>query len=62
MKERKKCAQAIVKGLVEYYKLKPKKVTTSQLYTVQIGAFNDKANAEKLAAELNKKGYKAFVK
>jgi N-acetylmuramoyl-L-alanine amidase len=59
---RQKCAQAIVKGLVEYYKLKPKKVATSQLYTVQIGAFSDKANADKLAAELNKKGYKAIVK
>jgi N-acetylmuramoyl-L-alanine amidase len=58
---RQKCAQAIVKGLVEYYKLKPKKVTTSQ-YTVQIGAFSNKANADKLAAELNKKGYKAIVK
>ncbi|POD46300.1 hypothetical protein BKM15_26015 [Pseudomonas syringae pv. syringae] len=31
------------------------------LYRVQVGAFLDEQNAEKLAAELKKKGYSAFI-
>ena len=54
----KKCATAIVEVLVERGKLK-KKATT--LYKVQVGAFAEKANAEKLQAELKKKGYQAVI-
>lgn len=32
------------------------------LYRVQVGAFKNKANAEKLMAELKAKGYSAFIK
>ncbi|MEK3645805.1 N-acetylmuramoyl-L-alanine amidase [Aeribacillus sp. FSL M8-0235] len=43
--------------------LKPTPKTTSKdnLYRVQVGAFNDKKNAERLVAELKKKGYPAFI-
>jgi N-acetylmuramoyl-L-alanine amidase len=69
---RKKCAEAIVQGLVEHYKLKkkaaakpaPAKPATSnkkEVYRVQVGAFNDKKNAERLVAELKKKGYPAII-
>lgn len=71
---RKKCATAIVKALVEHYKLKktssvaaekPKEEKTKKddgtLHKVQVGAFSIKENADKLAAELKKKGYEAIV-
>lgn len=64
---RKRCALAIVKGLVEHYKLvkkpapKPTAPTTGKLYKVQVGAFADKKNAERLADELNKKGYSTYI-
>ena len=34
---------------------------TGKLYRVQVGAFAQKANAEKLAAELQGKGYKTYI-
>lgn len=62
---RKKCATAIVNGLVSVYKLKPKakpvQPKPTGIFKVQVGAFGDKANAEKLAAELKKKGYPVLV-
>ena len=36
--------------------------TSSKLYRVQVGAFKNKANAEKLAAELKGKGYSVIIK
>lgn len=38
------------------------KAKTSGLYRVQVGAFSNKANAEKLAKELKAKGYSAIIK
>jgi N-acetylmuramoyl-L-alanine amidase len=69
---RKKCAEAIVKGLVEHYKLKKKAASKpapakpaasnqKEVYRVQVGAFADRKNAERLVAELKKKGYPAFI-
>jgi N-acetylmuramoyl-L-alanine amidase len=62
-------AGAILAGLVDQYGLKkkttskPAAATTSKkgLYRVQVGAFSDKANAERLAEELKKKGYPAII-
>lgn len=59
----KECAQEICKGLCEFTGVKyvaesPEKKT---IYRVQVGAFENKANADKLAAELKKKGYDAVV-
>lgn len=36
--------------------------TTGKLYRVQVGAFSNKANAERLAAELKGKGYSTIIK
>ncbi|EIJ79102.1 N-acetylmuramoyl-L-alanine amidase [Bacillus methanolicus PB1] len=63
-------AGAILASLVEQYCLKkkssPKPPTTKTpskqgSYKVQVGAFSEKANAERLAYELKKKGYPAIV-
>jgi N-acetylmuramoyl-L-alanine amidase len=58
-----------VEGLAEFYKLKAKPqpvkpaepIKSDTLYRVQVGAFANKNNAEKLAAELKSKGYSAFI-
>ncbi len=62
-------ATAIAKGILKHLgikykaKSKPKKKDAGKgLYKVQVGAFKDKKNAEKLAKELKKKGYSNFVK
>lgn len=61
---------AYAKAILEYlgitYKATASSSTTvassGKLYRVQVGAFKNKANAEKLAAELKSKGYSAFIK
>jgi N-acetylmuramoyl-L-alanine amidase len=59
--------EAIARGIlrvlgVTYIPQKPAPQPAGTLHTVQIGAFNDKANADKLAAELKAKGYNPIVK
>lgn len=56
-----KCATAITKVLVERGGLKKKASTTGTLYKVQLGAFSVEANAKKLEAELESRGYEAFI-
>lgn len=54
-------ASAIVKGLVGQAYVEPVKADKNTLYTVKVGAFKNKANAEKLRAELIGKGYQAYI-
>ena len=59
-------AIAITKGILSYYGITyevetSQTTTTKKLYRVQVGAFSEKANAEKLANELKQKGYDAFI-
>ena len=63
-------AVAIAKGLCNHYGVKyvatakqeePVKEEKKTVYRVQVGAFSNKKNAEKLAAELKTKGYSAFI-
>ncbi|HJV30812.1 MAG TPA: N-acetylmuramoyl-L-alanine amidase [Bacillales bacterium] len=61
----KKCAEAIVKGIAEQYHL-VKKVSNpppqiSGLYKVQVGAFQDRANAEELVKKLKASGFEGFI-
>jgi N-acetylmuramoyl-L-alanine amidase len=67
---REKVANTLVDAIAGYFKLekvketpkpaaKPK--TDGSVHRVQVGAFSDPKNAEKLAAELEKKGYKPFI-
>lgn len=51
-------ARGHVNGLARAFALKKKQVT---LYKVQIGAFNDKANADSLAERAKSAGFEAFV-
>lgn len=55
------CARAIVEVLAERGKLTRKKVATGGVYKVQLGAFGNKANAEKLAQDLAAKGYQTYI-
>lgn len=57
------CADAIAEVIVKRGKLTKKaKPETAVLYRVQVGAFANRENAEKLKDELIKKGYPAYVK
>ena len=68
--EQKKFGVAYAKAILEYLGIAYKaqattvapKPATGKLYRVQVGAYKEKANAEKLAAELKAKGYSAIVK
>ena len=57
-------AIAITKGILGFYEMSYKADTTvknDKLYRVQVGAFREKANAEKLANELKSKGYSTYI-
>ncbi|MED5041469.1 N-acetylmuramoyl-L-alanine amidase [Geobacillus stearothermophilus] len=61
-------ARGIAKFLGLPQKAKPQpqpqpqqKVSDKKLYRVQVGAFSDRKNAERLAEELKKKGYPAII-
>lgn len=55
-------ASAIVYGITgEYYTEPVKPSQDAKLYRVQLGAFRNKANAEKLLAELKSEGRDAFI-
>lgn len=58
--------EAIAQAICETYGYKyvqdsSDNVSRETLYRVQIGAFSEKANAEKLAKELKKKGYDTYI-
>ena len=54
----------IAKGILMSFGIKPmeKPADSGKLYRVQVGAFSNKANAEKLMKELKSKGYNAIIK
>jgi N-acetylmuramoyl-L-alanine amidase len=61
-------AHGHVQGIVKAFGLKKKtkqqpqpKASDRKLYRVQVGAFADRKNAERLAEELKKKGYPAII-
>lgn len=59
--------RAIAKAVADYYgyeipdKDEGENVSRETLYKVQVGAFLKKSNAEKLAAELAKRGYNTYI-
>lgn len=65
------CGEETAKGICDYFKVKyvepvpvippPPPPVESELYTVQVGAFKDKSNAEDLATKLKQAGFDAFV-
>lgn len=63
---REKCAIADVKGILKYLNVtwieEKKEVSDNNLFKVQVGAFSNKENANKVAEELKSKGYKPVIK
>jgi N-acetylmuramoyl-L-alanine amidase len=59
----KATGEAVAKGIVECYglKRKPQAVKSGKLYKVQIGAFSERDNAEELASQAEKKGFKTYI-
>jgi N-acetylmuramoyl-L-alanine amidase len=60
-------SQGHINGIEKFLGLRkierpPKVDPTGKLYRVQVGAFEEKANAEALAADLTKQGYRPFIK
>ena len=60
-------AQGHINGLEKYLGLKrlerpPKPSIPDKLWRIQVGAFEDKQNAEAMAADLTKLGYRPFIK
>lgn len=56
-----KCARAIVSVIVERGRLTKKKTEPDALWKVQLGAFSDRGNAERLADKLTAQGYKTYI-
>ena len=52
---------AIAKGILLTLDIEWKPHAPKKLYKVQVGAFKEKANADKLLAELKAKGYDGFI-
>ncbi len=59
--EQKKLAAAYAAAIIEHLGVDANKAEDGKLYRVQVGAFSQKANAEKLAAELKAKGYQTYI-
>lgn len=61
--EQEKLGIAYAKGVMQYLGVKDATlVTTGKLYKVQVGAFSQISNANKLLNELKEKGYNAYIK
>lgn len=62
-------AEAIARGICDYFNVgfkkpqpqKPPQEETGKLFKVQVGAFSEKDNAERLAKELKSKGYNVYI-
>ena len=59
--EQKKLAAAYAAAILEHLGVDTGKAEDGKLYRVQVGAFSQRANAEKLLAELKAKGYNPFI-
>jgi len=57
----KEVAREHAKGICDYFGVKYVPESTGSLYRVQTGAFSKKTNADKLAAELKKKGFDTYI-
>lgn len=67
--EQRKLGQVIAYGILDYFNISFKVATTTQtitvskdnIYRVQVGAFKNISNAEKLKNDLSTKGYSSFI-
>lgn len=56
---RRRCGLSIANAISRYFKLE--RIVEETLYKVQLGSFSRKENAERLAKELEAKGYEAYI-
>lgn len=66
LNKQEEMAITITKGILSFYEMSYKSdsqsnATSDKLYRVQVGAFREKANAERLASELKQKGYSTYI-
>ncbi|NLZ46846.1 MAG: N-acetylmuramoyl-L-alanine amidase [Clostridiales bacterium] len=64
LNKQEQLAISITKGILNFYEMRyynEKQNTTEKLYKVQVGAFKERANAERLANELKSKGYSTYI-
>lgn len=57
----RKCASAIAEVIIQRGGLTKKASQPEAVYRVQVGAFRNQENAERLAAELKAKGYQVYI-
>lgn len=60
--EQKKFGVAYAKAILEYFGIAYNENVGKSIYCVQVGAFKDKTNAEKLAKELKSAGYDTIIR
>lgn len=64
--EQKQMGETIADTLISYYRLESKGTTNTntsgKIYTVQVGAFADRKNAENMVEKLKQAGFSAFIK
>lgn len=61
----KECAEEIIHGICDYFKIPYKKLINTndrKLYRVQCGAFSNQDNAKRLAEKLNNYGFSTTIK
>jgi N-acetylmuramoyl-L-alanine amidase len=66
LNKQEEMAIAITKGILSFYEMSYKNdnksnTTSDKLYRVQVGAFRERSNAEKLANELKARGYDVII-
>lgn len=63
IEEQRAFGVAYAKGILKTLGITPKQETNNpdKIYRVQVGAFRDKTNAQKLVNDLKNKGYNAFI-
>ena len=59
--EQKKLAAAYAAAILEHLDVETPKTEAGTLYRVQVGAFSKRENAERMAAELQTKGYQTYI-
>lgn len=58
---RKKCSEHILKGVLDYAGITPKKEVEKIIYRVQVGAYSVKENAENMLDKLKKAGFDGYI-
>lgn len=59
--EQKKLAAAYAAAIIEHLDVETPKAAATVRYRVQVGAFANRDNAERMVAELQAKGYQAYI-